>query len=92
MYDFIKELKPPVTGRKRQVNFLDLLIQASSNDGVGLTEQEIREEVDTFMFEASNVNISYNVHGIINGIFLRRIRICSVTMHGIFNTRRIRFL
>ena len=39
-----------VFGAKRKVALLDLLLQ-SSIDGIPLNNNDIREEIDTFMFE-----------------------------------------
>ena len=39
--------------KKRYLDFLDILLSARDVDGQGLTDREIRQEVDTFLFEGT---------------------------------------
>ena len=48
----------PEAGGKRYRDFLDILLLARDEEGVGLSDTEIREEVDTFLFEGKTSTIA----------------------------------
>ena len=49
---------------KRHLDFLDILLLARDDDGKGLTDQEIRDEVDTFLFEGYVYRVSQQTQNI----------------------------
>ncbi|XP_072050354.1 uncharacterized protein [Amphiura filiformis] len=54
-----QEVKVGLTrSNKKMTDFLDILLSARDEDGSGLSNQEIQDEVDTFMFEGHDTTAS----------------------------------
>jgi cytochrome P450 len=48
------ETDMPQSSSKRMLDFLDILLTARDENGAGMTDREIRDEVDTFLFEGTD--------------------------------------
>lgn len=52
--------------KRTNTDFLDILLEARDEDGQGLTDSEIRNEVDTFLLAGSFTKYFYKYYDCIN--------------------------
>lgn len=50
-----------LSSSKRRLDFLDIVLKARDEDGNGLTDLEIRNEVDTFLFAGNRRLMTTNI-------------------------------
>ena len=55
----LQEKNPNTLDKRKAMDFLDILLRARDENGVGLSDIEIRNEVDTFLFEGKPWQTSY---------------------------------
>ncbi|CAH1271250.1 CYP4F12 [Branchiostoma lanceolatum] len=52
------ESNPEILAEKKRLDFIDILLTAQDEDGRGMTDEEIREQVDTFLFAGHDTTSS----------------------------------
>lgn len=66
-------------GQKKRLAFLDLLLE-SSQSGVAISDEEIKEQVDTIMFEVYKIKTT--ILSLLNDKLLLTLKYCTGSRHN----------